>query len=229
MLGDARLLYCDNHLLALGKPAGLLSQRAQAGDDCLLERGREYVRAQYDKQGNVFLGLVHRLDRNVSGVMVFARTSKAAARLTRAFSERRVDKRYLAVVEGETDESGELRDRLGPRPDQRGVRRDPEGKEAILSYVRLAEAVRRSLLEVTLHTGRKHQIRAQLALAGHPITGDLLYGQRTHAISRPALHAARLSLEHPVGKEPMIFEMPPPADLARLIERFGTVATDLTV
>ena len=216
-MGTLDTLYEDNHLLVVHKPAGLLTQSARSGDENLLDVARAYVAERYDKQDNVYLGLVHRLDRNVSGVVIIARTSKAAARLTRAFAERRVAKRYLALVEGEAPDEAELRNTLGPRPQGRGVCEDPDGKEARLSFVCLARGRGRSWLEVRLHTGRKHQIRAQLAMAGLPLVGDPLYGARDATMRRPALHGWRLELDHPVGDHgSLVFVAPVPADLRHL-------------
>ncbi|TNF25850.1 MAG: RNA pseudouridine synthase [Deltaproteobacteria bacterium] len=214
-----RVLLVDNHLLAVDKPAGLLTQAAAPGDDNLLDRGRAWLKAEYDKPGNVFLGLVHRLDRNVSGVVLFARTSKAASRLADAFRRRAVDKTYLAVVVGETPAGATLEHALLEQ--ERGVVVDPAGKPARLAYRRLAVARGHSLLAVTLMTGRKHQIRAQLAAAGHPLLGDPRYGQRSPDLARPALHAWRLALDHPVRGEPIAIEAPPPADLLGLLARLG--------
>jgi 23S rRNA pseudouridine1911/1915/1917 synthase len=220
-LGDVRVLLEDNHLLVVDKPAGLLTQAAQAGDDCLLERGREYIRIRYDKPGQVFLGLVHRLDRNVSGVVVLARTSKAASRLSRAFASRAVEKRYTALVVGQPVERRELTDRLGPRAEGRGVERRPDGKEARLRFERLVHTATHAALEVELLTGRKHQVRAQLALAGHPIYGDPLYGASVRSLRRPALHAHRLVFEHPVRKEPVTALSPLPMALVHAARALG--------
>ncbi len=215
------VLFEDNHLLALDKPAGLLTQSAEAGDDNLLERAREYLRRAGDKPGKAYVGLVHRIDRNVSGVVVLARTSKAAARLTKAFAGRDVDKRYVAVVEGLTPERGELRDRLQlDEGSRRSVRREA-GQDARLEFERVGQGAGRSLLVVRLHTGRRHQIRAQMALADHPIVGDPLYGRRSDTIGRPALHALSVSLEHPVRHEPLIVSAPVPPDLRALMDRLG--------
>ncbi|MGB0592452.1 MAG: RluA family pseudouridine synthase [Myxococcota bacterium] len=220
-LGDVQVLLEDNHLLVIDKPAGLLSQAAQAGDDCLLERCREYIRIRYDKPGKVFLGLVHRLDRNVSGTMVLARTSKAASRLSRAFASRAVEKRYTALVCGRPAGEGELVDRLGPRLEGRGVERRSDGKEARLRFTRLGHTVTHAVLEVELLTGRKHQIRAQLAFAGCPILGDPLYGVASRSLRRPALHAHRLAFEHPVRKEPVVALSPLPAALTHAASSLG--------
>ena len=224
-LGEAQILFEDNHLLALSKPAGLLTQAARAGDDNLLDRARELLRRRGDKPGKVYVGLVHRLDRNVTGVVLLARTSKAAGRLSRAFAAGGVDKRYVAVVEGRVAEGGELRHRLGPRPGERGVRVSPDGKPALLSYRVVAVEGGRSLLLVRLHTGRKHQIRAQLAVAGHPVLGDLLYGHATPHVRRPALHAMGLRLEHRVRHTELVLRAPLPADMAGLLAAWALPAT----
>ena len=216
---DLTVLYEDNHLLALAKPAGLLTQAARVGDDNLVDRARAYLKWRYDKPGNVFVGLVHRLDRNVSGVCLLARTSKAASRLSAAFAGRRVRKGYLAVVWGEAPAEATLEDRIAPRaqrlPEARGVERNPSGKVARLGFRRLGVARGRSALAVALFTGRKHQIRAQLAWAGFPLVGDPLYGRPSprERLRRPALHAARLVVEHPVKRGPLVFEAPLPADV----------------
>jgi 23S rRNA pseudouridine1911/1915/1917 synthase len=221
------VLFEDNHLLVVNKPAGLLTQSAEAGDDNLVGRMRVYITERYNKPGRVYLGLVHRLDRNVSGVVVLARTSKAAGRLGKAFAERRVAKHYLAVVEGEAQEAATLEHRLGPRATGRGVCEQPGGKEALLRYIRLGCNGTRSWLEVRLETGRKHQIRAQLALAGLPLVGDPLYGQGTSAIRRPALHGWWLALDHPVGdRGALTFVAPVPADLTDLVGGQGWTIPD---
>ena len=169
-------------MLVVNKPGGLLTQSAAAGDDNLVERGREYLRVTYNKPGNVYLGLVHRLDRLTTGVVVLARTSKAASRLAKAFRERAVRKLYLAIVEGETAARGELKHQLAA--EGHGVRVvGSGGKAAHLRFATLATArpttrsgagrtITQSLVLVELLTGRKHQIRAQFAISfgyhGHP-------------------------------------------------------------
>lgn len=222
-LKGARVVHLDNHLLVLDKPAGVLSQSAEAGDDNLQVRGKAFLKIQCDKPGNVYLGLVHRLDRNVSGLMVFARTSKAAARLSNAFLKRTVDKRYLAFVKGTLTGRGDLEHRLLKAPDERGVIESSKGKTAKLSYRTLATGTDGSLLEVELHTGRKHQIRAQLAFSGHPIVGDPLYGSREVFFRRPALLAGRLGFTHPVGGESVSFQGEIPRDLRKLLTHAGSI------
>ena len=206
------LLYEDNHLLVAVKPANLPVQGDSSGDMDLLSILKGYIGHKYEKPGAVYLGLVHRLDRPVGGVMVFARTSKAAARLTKAFAEHAQDKRYLAVVRGMLDRPRTLEDWLRKDPDGM-VRVTPAGaggaKLARLETAPLCHREGLTLCEVRLFTGRSHQIRVQHAHAGLPLWGDARYGG-----GRPgqqiALWAASLGFEHPVRREPMTFACPPP-------------------
>ena len=145
------------------------------------------------------------------------------------FRSRNVNKVYLAVVEGEMALEGHLHHRLQVNPKGRGVILAEDGKEAMLNFKRLHLANGRSLVEITLLTGRKHQIRAQLSWAGHPIVGDPLYGQRVKEILRPALHGRRLTVEHPVRKNTMTFEAALPRDMAQLIEIFGSGESGLMI
>ena len=215
-LSDPRLLVLceDNHLLGVCKPGGVLVQGDRTGDATLLELAKHYLKKKYQKPGNVFLGLVHRLDRPVSGVVLFARTSKAASRLAAEFRFRRVSKSYLAVVKGDVPEpSGELvgyvershlRSRLAREASDRA-------KEARLSFRRLASKRGMTLLEIQPSTGRHHQIRVQLAELGHPIIGDLKYGATEPLDDKTiALHAARLVVRHPVKDVDVVLEAPPP-------------------
>jgi 23S rRNA pseudouridine1911/1915/1917 synthase len=202
------VLYCDNHLLAVCKPAGVLVQPDKSGDETLLDQAKNYVKKRFAKKGNVFLGCVHRLDRPVSGVVVFARTSKAAARLSEQFRSRDVEKVYWAIVEGKCPPKGDLEDQL-----VRGSRRSrvvhgdrAGGKVATLSYRRIALLPGRSAIEVSLHSGRHHQIRVQLASLGHPVVGDMRYGStQTFPHRAIALHARALRVEHPTTKERLTF------------------------
>ncbi len=212
-----RVLHEDNHLLVVHKPAGLLSQGDDTNHVSLLELARDYVRDKYDKPGNVYMGLVHRLDRPVSGVMVLARTSKAAARLSKQFRDGTVRKTYLAVVRGcPLSADGELVHHMGQRGDRE--RRTPiedhpfaGSKEARLEWTVTRGDPHLSVLRVHPITGRRHQIRAQLAAAGHPIVGDRKYGDEEALPDRSiALHAWRLELDHPVGGARLEFVSPPP-------------------
>lgn len=211
------VLYLDNHLLVVHKPAGLLVQADATGDPDLLTLGKAFLKSTFDKPGNVFLGLVHRLDRPVSGVVVLARTSKAAARLSDQFRRRAPDKRYLALVEGRLEGEGRREDWLAKI--DRHVRvvapGHPQGKRAELRWQALATERRKdgdvSLVEVELVTGRAHQIRVQLDALGHPILGDLRYGATREFDGRNlALHSYRLEVEHPTKREPMTFTALPP-------------------
>jgi len=208
------VLYEDNHLLAVYKPSGLLVQGDRTGDVCLLDLGKHWLKVRYHKPGKVFLAMVHRLDRPVAGVILLARTSKAAGRLSRQFRERTVKKRYLAVVNGMVaGDSGRLinhierRDRLSlvvPVPTEKS-------QEARLRYSVLAKEHEKSLLQVILETGRRHQIRIQLAHLGHPILGDLRYGAGTRLPERQiALLAHELCVDHPIRKERLSFSSPIP-------------------
>lgn len=216
------VLYEDNHLLAVNKPAGLLSQGDITGEPCLLEAARLYLKEKFAKPGNVFVGLVHRLDRPTSGVIVLARTSKGAARLSEQFRLGTVEKTYWAIVEGgpETD-SGEWTDTL--RKDElRNVvevvaEGAPGGQPAALAYKVLGRSANRSWLEVKPVTGRSHQIRVQLAARELPIVGDKKYGATSTLMAldgkpRVALHARCLSFNHPTKKEAMSVTAEVPAD-----------------
>lgn len=207
------VLYEDNHLLVVNKPAGILTQGDETGDLDLHSAAKAYVKEAYNKPGDVFLGLVHRLDRPVSGVMVFPRTSKAASRLTKQFKVRSVDKRYLAMVEGKMSGGGTLINYV--RKDHRKVRivseAHPKGLRAELSYKVLAQVGKTSLVDIKLATGRPHQIRVQLAKQGHPIVGDFKYGGKTELDGRNlALHSYALEILHPTKEVPVGWRIMPP-------------------
>ena len=211
---DIPVLYEDNHLLVVEKPANLPVQADASGDDDLLSAMKRYIGEKYAKPGAVYLGLVHRLDRPVGGVMVLARTSKAAARLSKAFAEHAPDKRYLAVLQGRLERQVTLEDALvkdGATGMVRVVAPDvPGAKMARLVSTPLCFRDGLTLTEVALYTGRAHQIRVQHAHAGLALWGDARYGG-----GRPgqqiALWAWSLSLEHPVRHEAMHFVSVPPA------------------
>lgn len=216
---NLKVIHEDNHLLVVNKPAGLLVQGDHSGDSTLTDEAKQYLREKYQKPGNVYLGLVHRLDRNVSGVVVLARTSKAAARLSAAFRDKKVQKTYLGVVsETLPKQSGELKAWLGAKGDPRGVTRAANqtfdgARESLLNYRVLDTQGIFSLLEISPITGRRHQIRAQLALMGCPLVGDVKYGATSGLPDhRIALHAVKLEFKHPVGALPVGFEAPVPAD-----------------
>lgn len=201
------ILFEDNHLLVIDKPAGLLSQADSSDAPDVLTLMKEYVKEKYHKPGNVFLGLVHRLDRNTTGFMVIARTSKAASRLSEQFRKRTVEKIYQGVVSPPPlRSSGRLEHRMEKDEETRMARAAPpnSGENAVLDYRMLKKAGNRALLEITLHTGRFHQIRFQLSEAGWPVVGDSKYGSEIPG--KLALRCVRLAFDHPITGERMVFE-----------------------
>ena len=210
-----KILFEDNHLLALLKPAGLATMGVAAGEDSLLNQARQYIKTRYAKPGNVYLGVVSRLDEPVSGVVVFARTSKAAARLSEQFRGRSVEKIYWAIVEGSIKPpSGQWNDYLLKDEPRRRMRRvgseESGGQPARLEYRLLERLAAGSLVEISLHTGRKHQIRVQFADRGWPILGDRKYGATQPFPAGIALHSRRLAFDHPVSKQRIELEAPVP-------------------
>jgi len=219
-----RILYEDNHCLALDKPAGLLTQGDETGEQTLVDLAREYLRTKYNKPGNVYVGLVHRLDRPTSGVVLLTKTSKAAARLSAQFRRGTVRKVYWALVEGVCPEVlGEWADMLRKEEERNLVRvvpaGTPGGKVARVAF-RVLESdlsTATSLLELRPATGRGHQLRVQLASRGMPIVGDLKYGARSNLLAldgrpRVALHALELTFKHPTREEELSVTAPVPAD-----------------
>ena len=215
-ISELYVLYEDNHVLAVLKPGGMLVQGDKTGDISLLAIAKQWLIAKYQKPGKAFLGLVHRLDRPVAGVVIFAKTSKAANRLSIQFRERTIRKFYLAVVEGNIrPPSGTLVHYIRKRPEHRRVQISEhsfeEGSRAELSYTVLQETAEMSLVQVRIHTGRHHQIRAQFAHIGHPIAGDHKYRAR---ISLPdkniALFAAQISFTHPTRDTEVTIQAPLP-------------------
>jgi 23S rRNA pseudouridine1911/1915/1917 synthase len=209
------VLYEDNHLLALAKPAGLPTMGVAEAAPSLLSEARAYIKHKYHKPGNVYLGAMSRLDAPVTGVVLFARTSKAAARLTEQFRTHAVEKTYWGVVEGLMEPAaGECLDWLAPDERHRRMHvvkpQTAGAREARLTYRRLEALPQASLLEIRLETGRKHQIRLQLATRGHPILGDRKYGARRQFPQGIALHARRLVVQHPIKREPVVLTAPLP-------------------
>jgi 23S rRNA pseudouridine1911/1915/1917 synthase len=202
------ILYEDNHCIAVAKPSACLSTHFQGKEETLDRTVKNYLKEKYKKTGNVFLGIVHRLDKAVSGVLLFARTSKAAARISEQFREGTIEKVYWAIVEGGLDKNaGSLEDWLRKDPENRRVdvtAAHAEGaKQALLHYCRKGSHGDLTWLEVRPQTGRTHQLRVQLAHHGHPIFGDARYGS-IHTFGQAiALHARSLTFLHPIRYEPI--------------------------
>jgi len=203
-------IFEDNHLLVLNKPAGLLTQPGQAGEDSLEAQAKDYLKQKYRKPGAVYLHAIHRLDKPVSGLVVFAKTSKALSRLNSEIRAKRTTKEYLALIEGRLpQEQGVLEDYLFHAEHQAKV--VPEGQLSRLTYQVLRRINSHTLIHIHLDTGRYHQIRVQLSHAGCPIVGDVKYGSKASFIEGAiALHHQIFSIAHPVTKEIIIFKAPIP-------------------
>ncbi len=210
-----KVLYEDNHIIVAVKPAGVLSQSDGSPAPDMLTILKAYIKEEYSKPGEVYLGLVHRLDRPVSGVMVFARTSKAASRLSEQIRTRNVEKIYRCVVNGILEGEGRLENYISKDEDKNIVtvsdKERPGFKASYLDYRALVSKDGLTMAEVKLGTGRSHQIRAQMAYAGFPLIGDQKYGKKDPRCRDIALEAYKLSFEHPVKHEMMTFEAPVPA------------------
>lgn len=215
IMNQLKVIYEDNHIIVVEKAVNIPSQGDKTGDIDMLTIIKEYLKEKYQKPGNVYLGLVHRLDRPVGGVMVFAKTSKAAARLSEEVREKQLQKTYLAVVNGKMEqEKGLLEDFLLKNEKNNMSKVVKEGtknsKKASLEYevLKYNEEINLSVLKIHLHTGRHHQIRVQLSSRNHSIYGDQKYGGRGHG-KQIALWAYQLTIFHPITKEPMTFESIP--------------------
>lgn len=205
-MGKLNVLYEDNHIIVVEKDVNLLSQGDITGDDNLLDRVKLYIKEKYNKPGNVYVGLLHRLDRVVGGVMVFAKTSKAASRLSLDIKNHNFYKEYIACCHGKVERRGEFIDNLIKLDTNTIVRSD--GKRSELSYELLEYNSDKdiSLVKIKLKTGRHHQIRVQFASRNHPLCSDNRYGKETGDI---ALFAYKLSFYHPISKELLTFSLIP--------------------
>ena len=217
-MSDLSVIYEDNHILVVNKAAGLLVQGDQTGDESLVDIAKRYIKDKYQKPGNVFLGLVHRLDRPTTGVIVLARTSKALTRLNQQFKDRLTKKVYRAVVSGNPEPKARLEHFLRKNSSQNKSFHYPKNtlntKHAILRYRYIEQLRSYHVLEIELETGRHHQIRVQLAAVGLHIKGDLKYGaKRPNQNGSIHLHAQSLTLVHPTKKEEMKFIAPYPDDV----------------
>ena len=210
-LPKINIVYEDNHLLVVEKPINIPVCEDESKDLDLLSILKNYLKVKYNKPGNVYLGLVHRLDINTSGVMVFARTSKAASRLSEDIKNNKLHKRYYCIVEGTITENGRLVDKISKDEINRKAYIDKQGKEAILEYTVINNYKINNndvtLLEINLITGRFHQIRCQLSNFNHPLYGDKKYGStnKIDYLEFP-LEAYHLDFTHPTTKEPLCFE-----------------------
>jgi len=213
---ESRILYEDNHLLVVNKRAGELVQGDQTGDVPLVETAKAYLKKKYNKPRAVYLGIVHRIDRPTSGVVLFAKTSKALSRLNEHFKNRLPNKTYWALVTKDfPNEEGKLTHWMTRNTQQNKSKAHskpvPNAKEARLHYFKSIVMDRYCVLEITLETGRHHQIRAQLSQLGFPIVGDLKYGApRSNADGSICLHARKLQIEHPVTQKSLSISAEPP-------------------
>lgn len=201
------IIYEDNHLLVVEKPINILVQADDTNDEDLLTMLKRYLKEKYQKPGNVYLGLVHRLDRPVGGVMVFAKTSKAASRLSEQVRTHKLEKIYCAVVCGKASASDTLVDKLLKDNKTNIVKVDDGGKEAILDYQLLSFKDNLSLVKIFLKTGRSHQIRVQFSTRGLPLWGDQKYNKNSKIGEQVALFAKELSFYHPITKEKLTFKL----------------------
>lgn len=215
---NLQVLYEDNHLIVVNKRPGDIVQGDKTGDTPLSEVVKEYIKQKYNKPGNVYLGVVHRLDRPTSGIVMFARTSKALPRLNKLFKEKEAKKVYWAVVKNSPPKEKDSLVHYLKRNEKQNksyahLKEVPESKKAILDYEVIKRLNSLFLLKVDLHTGRHHQIRSQLSSIGSPIKGDLKYGfDRSNKDGSIHLHSRELKFVHPVKKVEMLIIAPPPAD-----------------
>lgn len=209
------VVYEDNHIIVVNKEVGEIVQGDKTGDKPLSEIVKEYLKEKYQKPGNVFCGVVHRIDRPVSGLVIFAKTSKALERLNRMLRDGEIHKTYVAIVEGHPSQTeATLQNWLASngRINKTFISdsKNPEAKKSVLKYTTLESGDRYTVLEINLLTGRKHQIRCQLSGMGHPIKGDLKYGaRRSNPDGGISLRAYKLNFIHPVSKEPISLQIPP--------------------
>lgn len=215
---NLQVLNEDNHLIVINKRVGDIVQGDKTGDKPLSDVVKEYLKHKYNKPGDVFLGVVHRLDRPTSGIVVFAKTSKALTRLNELFSNRETQKTYWAVTKNKPAKTTEnlihfIKRNEKTNTSKAHLKEVPDSKKASLTYNIFKELTNYVALEIELHTGRHHQIRAQLSAIGCPIKGDLKYGfDRSNPDGGIHLHARKLHFIHPVSKEPITITAPTPSD-----------------
>ena len=216
---NLQILHEDNHIIVINKRVGDLVQGDKTGDKPLSEIVKEYIKEKYNKPGEVFLGVVHRLDRPTTGIVVFAKTSKALTRLNELFSKRETQKTYWAVVKNKPPKSEDtlvhyLKRNEKSNSSKAHIKEVPDSKRASLDYKIIKELNKYFALEINLHTGRHHQIRSQLSAIGCPIKGDLKYGfDRSNPDGGIHLHAQKLAFIHPVSKEELVLLAPTPNEV----------------
>ena len=201
------IIYEDNHLLVVEKPVNIPVQEDSSKDLDFLTILKDFIKKRDDKPGNVYLGLVHRLDRPVGGIMVFAKTSKCASRLSEQVRNRTFKKTYYAIVEGKLEEKATLVDKLLKDTKNNIVRVDKSGKESILEYELIDYKDNLSLVKINLKTGRSHQIRVQFSSRGHALYGDQKYNSNSKVGEQIALFANSITFNHPITKEELTFEL----------------------
>ena len=215
---ELKVIYEDNHILAVNKPSGMLVQGDKTGDETLGDIVKQYIKIHYNKAGEVFLGVVHRIDRPVSGVVLYARTTKALQRLNEMFQKREIQKTYWAIVQSRPPKESDLLVNWLKKNEEKNMSRvyNEDTKGALkceLEYKLIAESENYFLLEINPHTGRHHQIRVQLSHIGCIIKGDLKYGaKRSNKDGSICLHARQVQFIHPVKKEPIVITAPVPDD-----------------
>ena len=216
---NLQVIYEDNHLIVVNKRVGDIVQGDKTGDKPLSDVVKEYIKDKYNKPGEVFLGVVHRLDRPTTGIVVFARTSKALTRMNELFSNRETQKTYWCIVKNKPAKAHDklvhyLKRNEKNNSSKAHLKEVPESKLASLDYTIIKELNNYFALEINLHTGRHHQIRAQLSAIGCPIKGDLKYGfDRSNPDGGIHLHARKLVFVHPVSKENIVITAPTPEDV----------------
>ena len=212
------IIYEDNHIIVVNKNGSEIVQVDKTNDISLEMRLKDYIKEKYNKPGEVFVGVVHRIDRPVSGLVIFARTSKALTRLNEMFKEKRIEKIYWAIVKDRPAEPEGTLEHYITRNTKTNkaycyLKEVAGSKKCILHYKTIASSDKYHLLEINLETGRHHQIRCQLASLGCPIKGDLKYGSpRSNPDGGISLHSRKISFIHPVKDEPMVFEAPVPTE-----------------
>ena len=200
------VIYEDNHLLVVNKPINIPMQKDSSNDEDLLSICKNYLKIKYNKPGNVYLGLVHRLDRPVSGVCVFAKTDKTASRLSKQLANHEFKKEYMAVVyDNGLEDIGTFKDKLLKDSKTNMVKVDKKGKEASLDYKVLNRKDNLALVKINLHTGRSHQIRVQFASRNHALWGDQRYNKNAKVHEQIALNSYRLTFKHPITNNEISF------------------------